>query len=428
MKNIVLLVMVAACTTLCAEEAFKTVHGRGRNAVYGEAVNEALAQAMGQVQGAAVQYVKSSLDDYMLRVRQNANGNTNDVDEVRQALKQTAKVDAKGYIASYDITQEIYNKDMGLWFIDVDAKVPGQYKLEPSNNRRRMVVIPFRSTVNNEVEVYGRKLVIRERSEEIARRLNDRLTQTRRFSMLDREFTEDTDAELSRLNMDNASPSDIVRRYQKLVTDYMVVGTFRIYDSPKAVHNQFTGTSSIGDGPFLEVSYRVLIVPTSQLKWANTVTIPYSACAGTDVKEILAQGMEIAARTVANEIIDNIHPVRVTGKTAFELVLNQGGDNFSMGETLLAFRAGEPVIDVASGEPLGQAEEQIAQLRISRVTPQMSYAVWTAGTPLDKIPVGTIVRRPMNLVGGAGAPPAGMGSAVEVRPDGSVVQPWLKNK
>lgn len=425
MKKIIGLAMCVACMALCAENAFKIVHGRGRNAEYRDAINEALAQAMSQVQGVSLQDSRDSLMDSLVQVRKTTKDNATSLDEIRQSLKQSVAAKSRGYIASFNITQEIFNKDLGLWFVDVDAKVPDRFTLEPPDDRRRMVVIPFRSTVNNEVDIFGTKVVLRERSEEIARRLNDRLVQTRRFNMLDREFDEDTSAELSRLDMDNASPGDIVRRSQKLVTDYMVVGTFRIYDSPKIEYNQFTGTSSMGNALFLEVSYRVLVVPTSQLKWANTIKIPYSACVGSDVKNLLSQGMEVAARMVTNEIIDNVYPVRVTDKTSFELVLNQGGNNYVVGETLLAFRSGKLVVDVASGEELGEAEEQIASLRVSRVTPKMTYATVVEGTPFDQIPVGSIVRRPMNVAGGAYLQ-LGRPSETGVNSDGSVVPPWKR--
>ena len=104
----------------------------------------------------------------------------------------------------------------------------------------------------------------------------DQLVQTRRFTMLDRAFDAETKAELSRLNLENASAGDLGRFQQLLVTDYMVIGTVKMYSSPGASYNQWTGVTTQNDGPFLEVSYRVILVPTSQLKWAGTIIVPWA--------------------------------------------------------------------------------------------------------------------------------------------------------
>jgi hypothetical protein len=55
----------------------------------------------------------------------------------------------------------------------------------------------------------------------------------------------------------------------------------------------------------------------------------------------------------------------------------------------------------------------------------MSYAVVAEGTPLDQIPVGSVVRRPKGMPG-AGGPPVGATSPVQVSPGGTVTPPWKR--
>jgi enoyl-[acyl-carrier protein] reductase II len=90
--------------------------------------------------------------------------------------------------------------------------------------------------------------------------------------------------------------------------------------------------------------------------------------------------MSVAAQEVCHDIVNNIYPMRVTAKTTFELVLNQGGVNIREGDFFDVFQQGETVADVSSGEPLGAPEEKIATIRITRVDPKMSYAVVAEGT------------------------------------------------
>lgn len=427
MKRILFSVLVMCCAATFAQlqqsSSIKTVHGKGRNADYRTAVYEALVMASSQVQGVSLQDSRDAFMDSVAQLKKSG-ANQTDISEIRESLKQSVSAVTKGRVLSYEITSEEFNAEMGLWYIELDAKVPGQYVvgLHP-DNRRRMIVMPFRSLTADEVSVFGQKIKVSSKCESIARQLNEDLTQTRRFTMLDREFNAETQAELNRLNLENASAGDFGRFQQLLVTDYMVIGSVKMFNSPAVTYNQYTGQSSANDGPFLEVKYKVILVPTSQLKWAGTVIVPYSACQGESLDEAIARGMAAASREVCHDIIDNIYPPRITAKTTFELVLNQGGKNFNVGQILDVFRVGEVIKDVASGETLGAPEELIARIRVTRVTPKMSYAVVVEGTPLEQIEVGAVVRRPQ--IGG-GQAEAGSATPVQVSPAGTVTPPWKK--
>ena len=427
MKKAVVLCVLVLCAAAFAQlqqsNGIKTVHGKGRNADYRTAVYEALVQAASQVQGVSLQDSRDAFMDSSTQLRKTKSGEA-DVSEIRESLKQSVSAKTKGRVLSYEITEERFDKEMNLWYIELDAKVPGQYVvgLHP-DNRRRLIVMPFRSLTRT-ASIYGQDIGIDSSCEEFARRLNEDLTQTRRFTMLDRDFNAETQAELSRLNLENASAGDFGRFQQLLVTDYMVIGTVRLYGSPAVVQNQYTGTTTAQDGPFVEISYKVILVPTSQLKWAGTVSIPYSAAGGATADAALAGAYMAASRRVCHEIIDNIYPPRITAKTTFELVLNQGGKNFAPGQVLDVFRQGETITDVASGETLGAPEEQIARIRITRVTPKMSYAVVVEGTPIEQIEIGAVVRRPQ--ADGSFGEESGATSPVQVSPGGTVTPPWKR--
>ncbi len=418
---------VFAALTLQAQlqqsSSIKTVHGKGRNADYRTAVYEALVQAMSQVQGVSLNDSRDAFMDSLKQSKSTSAGESN-LDEVRESLKQSVSATTKGRVLSYEITSEKFDGEMGLWCIELDAKVPGQYTVGlPADNRRRLIVMPFRA-LTADANVYGTLAKLDPYCESIAGALNEYLVQTRRFTMLDREFNAETETELSRLNYENASAGDFGRFQQLLVTDYMVIGTVKMYSSPAAAYNQWTGSTTAADGPFLEVSYRVILVPTSQLKWAGTVTIPYSACPGATAQAAISSAIDYAASEVCHEIIDNIYPVRVTDKTTFELVLNQGGVNIREGDVYDVFRRGEAIRDVSSQEYLGAPEEKIARIRITRVDPKMSYAVVVEGTPIEGVPVGAVVRRPRAVPGACASP--GVVSPVKVAPDGAVSAPWAK--
>ena len=426
MKKIILSILAACGLAAFAQvqqtNSVQTVRGSGHNVDYRKAVHEALVMAMSKVHGMALQDSLDAAMDAVKHLKKTKQGDDN-VDVVRESRLQNVSVKMKGHVQSFEIVSETQEK--GEWFIVVEAKIPGQYSVGlPANNRRRMIIMPFRS-LTDRVNVFGREFQMGPACESIAAALNENLVQTRRFTMLDRAFNDETMAELSRLNLENASVGDYGRFQQLLVTDYMVTGTVKMYSSPGTSYNQWTGVTTQNDGPFLEIAYRVILVPTSQLKWAGTIIVPYSACRGDSVETAIASGMSVAAQEVCHDIINNIYPMRVTAKTTFELVLNQGGKNVREGEMFDVYRQCEAIEDVTSGETLGAPEEKIATIRITRVDPKMSYAVVVEGTPLENIPVKAVVRRPKGPSCTITAP-VGAVSPVQVNPGGTVTPPWKR--
>jgi len=427
MKRVILVVLSAALGLGlgAAPQAQKvvTVRGHGRHAEYREAVNDALNEALGQVQGVSLQTAKDVLIDSF----KGYSTEEGKVEKVHQQLKQSLVAKTDGRIKSFEIVSKSYDEALKQWVIDVEAQVPGPYVIgRDPNNLRRMIVMPFRAAGTG-ATVYGKKTITGPCCEEIAAKLNDCLTQTRRFTMLNREFDAAVQAELSRLNLEGSAAGDMSRFKQLLVTDYMVIGMVKLFDSPTAASNPYTGRVQVSDGPFMEISYRVILVPTSQLKWANTIMIPYSMAGGGNVEVMISAALGAAADRICNEIVSNIYPMRVTAKTTFELVLNQGGTNVRPGETLEVFRATEQVTDVTTGESLGASEEMIARATVTRVTPKMSYAQVVEGTALAEIPVGSIVRRAVPVFAPAAAGADANGAAT-VNKDGSIVPPWKEKK
>lgn len=426
-KNFIGLFLVVANLTLWAQlqqsNSIQTVVGSGRNADYRTAVYEALVQAASQVQGVSLQDSRDAFMDSMAQVKKSGTENS-DISEIRESLKQSVSAKTKGRVLSYRITAEKYVQELGLWYIELEAKVPGQYVvgLHP-DNRRRLIVVPFRSLTPS-VNLFGKEISLGTVNETIANRLNESLTQTRRFTMLDRMFDAEVQSELSRLGHANASAVDAGKFQQMLVTDYLVAGTVKVYPQSAASYDQYTGMTSAPNGSCLEVAYRVILAPTSQLKWGGTVIVPYSACSGATGDEVLRSAYTVAAKQICHEIINNIYPMRVTAKMTYELVINQGGSNVREGMIYDVMRQGEIITDVSSGETLGAPEELVARVRITRVTPKMSYAVVVEGTPIDQIEIGAVVRRSKAGISNAAA--TGAASPIRVSPAGVVTPPWKK--
>lgn len=422
-----LFLAIAAMAVVAASAAPVTARGSGRNTDYRAAIYDALAQAMSQVEGLSLQESRQTLMNALEQTQQSSVTGNVEVSDVREALQQSVAAKTDGRILGYKILKESFDSDTNTWVVEVEAKMPGKYIVgRDPDNLRRMVVMPFRSLTES-VTIDGATLKLDPNNETIADQLNTCLTHTRKFTMLDRQFNAETMAELSRLNLSNASAGDLGRFKQLLVTDYMVAGTVKVYPQAAAVQNPYTGRTVAQDSVCMEVNYRVLLVPSSQLKWADTVKVPYSVCAGASAQERIASAAEYAAEEICEQIISNIYPMRVTGRSAFELVLNQGGRNVRIGDEFDVFKRGEKIVDVTNNEFLGYSEDMIARIRVTRVTPKHSYAMVTEGTPAEDIEIGAVVRRPTFFQGGC-SQPAGAATKIEVGPGGGVTAPWMKKQ
>ena len=426
MKMTIFAALAAACVAAhgqALENSIQTVVGSGRNADYRTAIYEALVQAASQVQGVSLQDSRDAFMDSSMNAK-TTHGDKTDTSEVRESLRQSVSATTKGRVLNFRITAEKYNAELAMWFIELEAKVPGQYTVGlPEGLRRRMAVVPF-SVVNSPVTIDGVKTELGAECREISEKLNQELVQTRRFTMLERDNIRLVEAELARLGDPNAFAGDAARAQQLLVTDYLVTGRVRVFarDSTPVV-NGYTGTATVPDGPAVAVDYRVILAPTAQLKWAGSVVVPYSACAAGTPDATLLNAYAAAARAVCREIVDSIYPMRVTGKTTYELVLNQGGRTVAEGEVFDVMSAGEEHHDFYNGESLGAMEEVVARIRVTRVAPKASYAVVVDGTPMEGIPVGAIVRAPGGVASQQAQP--GAGSPVKAAP-GGVFAPWKK--
>ena len=289
-----------------------------------------------------------------------------------------------------------------------------------------MVVAPFASNASS-IDFMGARLSTSKWLGDLTRSLNVHLTQTRKFTMLDRAFDNEVNKELARALEANASSGDFAPRLnQKLATDYLVVGKVMFRNVAQPLRDPYTMQIVPNQElPMAEVHYRVLLAPTGQLKWANTLKINAMdalGTAGTGIEDIMSATAENAATKISDEILASILPFEVVAVTKNgTIVIGEGGKSLGIGEQLVVYALGETVKDTRTGEALDEIEEEIGVVEITRVTEKMSYARLVSGD-ISKIAVGSRVRRPENA--NLQAAPAAAPSTLAPNANGGVVAPF----
>ena len=393
-----LLACLCSALLLGANINVPTVRSVGEASEYRVAINEALVGALEQHEGtrlSASQRQQMSLADSATSIRENGELEDRAKLEVNDEIKKEVQKWSNGRISGYTVLSDTFDPATKKYRVTLEVRFPGKYEGpgRPESNLRRMAVSPF-NVQGNSFNWYGQPVGTVEWSAALAEQLNVRLTQTRKFSMLDRAFDPEINAELARLPAANAAPEDAARLIRKLGTDYLVVGMVKFNDVLPPTVNPLTGQPlPRASALFAEITYRVRIAPTGQLKWTNTIRLDAAIFAASDARSFVSMSAETAAGAICDDMMANILPFEVVQVTAAgQVVIGEGGKQLAAGDRFTVCALGEPVKDTRTGEVIDEVEIPVATIEVTAVMPKLSYAKIIEGDAA-KVTVGSRLRR-----------------------------------
>ena len=319
------------------------------------AVEQGLIRAVRQVNGTDINSTQESVQK---QSRKNSETHTH------LETRQDSALKARGQVAGYDILESRCLASECKVRLAVRVH---QYKEAgmSSTNRRKLAVVPFKGGSHKFAS-------------QLTEQLQEQLVQSRRFAMLDRTRRKELDAEKALWSSDKTPVSEKAKLGQMLGLDYMLFGTVkegRVRRWSKKV--ELTGEEKHYAETIASVRYEMIAVATGQVKWADTVSVRRTGA-------VLSRTAAAMAKQISEEVLSNIFPLRVVGVTAGQVVLNQGGKTLKKGIRLRIFAVGEKLIDPYTREVLGQAETEVATVKIVRITAKTAYAEVTHGR-LDQI-------------------------------------------
>ena len=393
-----------------------------------EAIQNGLIEALNQTQGITIESKKNFIKEIKEK-DVSCNGKTTHAVSVNEQMQSSIREATQGTIDGYRIvdSQTLENGksritlEIKLW----EYETPG---ISPES-RRKIAIIPFR-TPKNYYEFDGQRIPSAELSMRFTQNLVTELTQSRRFTVLDREYTEEFLREKNLILSPDSPVAEQAKIGQVLGVDYLLIGTIT-----EAMHEctpyriVISGETGYNCRASLAADYRILVMATRQIKWADTIGFSLGDAqpkkTGKSPAEIQNALFSGAAKKIVVKALDNIYPLRVVQvQSNGDLVINQGGTTLAVGDMLEVFNAGGKIIDPYTGESLGASESWAATAKIIRVTPKMAYATVVKGSAAN-IQVGGICRRSENE-------PASQSSkstspkktTVQTLPGGGVVLPF----
>jgi len=349
------------------------------------AIKSALIEGVKQRTGVKIDAVRSFREGTKEGIERE-NSEVKKISSESSTFSSVIKESASGIVQEYEIVSMKQSK--GRWIVTLDITfkqyvTPG---ISP-HNRRKIAIMPFR-TLMHSYKINGDRYTASAFSDSFTQHLTNHLTQSRKFSVLDREYMSEYLSEKDLITSESKSIEEQVKIGGILGADYIVVGKIgQVSIGRKNNALDIIGESGSSYSAEIDVDYRIIVLATRQVKWSDTVSLsidPELIDEITRNKKNNAASQAILsyfASIISNQLTSNIYPLRVVSKSLNRntVVLNQGGKSLSKGDKLEIMSLGENVVDPYTGESLGQQEHVIATIEIIKVMAKMSTAKIVSG-------------------------------------------------
>ncbi len=341
------------------------IEAEGHGTTLGDAINSALIEAIGRVNGKSVDSV-SVMQSLQVEIASNAKNEYFASDAfAKQVIERT-----KGAVSGYEIIRKDEDAS-GLWNVVLIAKI-AKYQKSPSSNRKRIAIMPLRSA-RNDFRLAGSALSSEEVSRVLNQSLSNYLTQTRKFTVLDREYMEESSSELALIG-DGTPIEEMARLGEKIVADYMFVGTIEKVEYAKLSRAMRTSDKKVTYGAGdIELGFKLIEVATQQTVVSDKAKASLQDGGLVGAQASLSALADKASAEASRIIMAQIYPVMMISVVGDDVVLNQGGISVSQGARYKFYRYGEKMYDPYTKEYIGRQESYVGIIEINRVNPKQSY-------------------------------------------------------
>ena len=342
----------------------KTAEGVGIGITREEAVNNAIIEALSQINGS---YISKTSFATAATVNSTAGNSAAYVysNKIRKVTK--GKVDSFSILDVMDYGDGKFEARVSVKKTKVTKKyrTPG---LSPKN-RRSVAVVPS-YTNKSSYNVLGQFRNAREVSQRMTQELVSSITQTRKFTVLDREANEAYRDEKAILMSRDSTKDELLKLGQVLGADYLLVTNI----TDLAVQKDSSGSSIVANmsdsyKAYVTVQYRIIAMATRQIKWSNTSNYEFEP-SGSTLEQIYLDTLKRVSSNITTELIENIYPIKVVDVTSNQVTINQG--SLKIGQEFEVYKLGKKIYDSYTKESLGRTELKVGKIKIVRSLPKMS--------------------------------------------------------
>jgi hypothetical protein len=265
-----------------------------------------------------------------------------------------------------------------VWEVKVSANVV-KYDGGADAGKPRIVIANPKTSLG-QYTIGDRAQSAHEVAARIRRSIADKVTQSNRFLVIDRSFTDEVDQELQNVMNASADPNDIVKFGQKLTADILIVPVIEYFEYKKTVRTlKLSGRELVSYSGGFKGSVAVLNVATGQLVFNETFSVdfpstePRAFTPGVDAQGMANKMVDGLTEKFVGSLIRRTFPVSVLSLDGTTVVLNQGGSTLKQGATYELVRMGKEIKDPQTKRLLGRTEQPYGTVTITRVDANLSY-------------------------------------------------------
>ena len=356
-----------------AEIKYVETIAKGTGETFEIALKKAFNRAVSKVNGVSVES-----ESVLKTIDKSVTTNEGSSASLTRDLQQSINEKTKGSIKTFEILSETKDSN-GLVNIEIKATI-AKFALSKSAKRKRIAVVPFRLNIGRiDLENFSPE----DFQELLNQKFSSYLVQTRKFTVLDREFEKEIKGELANL-AESDNIDDQVKIGQTLLADYIIVGRVDNFDI-KEVEKKFLTSEKIVKKTMaiLNFSYRVIDVPTTQIKYSSSVNLEVNL---KKQNQPLVYLSDMTARNAGVEVMYAIYPILVEKIEGDLLYLGQGGNQIKLNDQYSLYeRSDEKIKDSYTGEILGNVETKVGLVEIVDSNSKFSVAkILEANVELDR--------------------------------------------
>ena len=184
------------------------VKAKGIGSSYTEALNNSLSNAIAQVNGRSIE-TQTSLKKVSQSISTNKDSSYYSSKEFQKIIKEQTQ----GYVSNFRVLNEDISSN-NVVTITISAKI-GKFKLKKSAQRKRIAVMPF-YYFDTSFKLMDEIVSNNKLDDLLIQNLVSYLVQTRKFTVLDREYMNDMNSELNIIKTNQTNIEETVKIGQKL--------------------------------------------------------------------------------------------------------------------------------------------------------------------------------------------------------------------
>lgn len=290
------------------------------------------------------------------------------------------------------------NEKSAQYKVTIEANIA--HFTAPVDKKIKVVVAPIKFSATSFI-IGSERISAQKVADDIRQRVSVALTNTGRFSVLDREIGADIQNELDMIKTGEAPRAETGKLGQAVTAD--VIWTASISTLAYNRHARQLRTSDrelVSYSGGWGVSQKLVNVATRQVMTSDSLQGTAPDVAATTMGSGINAGQVLQAMEaeIANEVVASIlartFPITVVSRDGNTVVLSQGGQSVKVGTRYAMVSMGSEMKDPQTGESLGRMESPCCEVVVDKVTPRLSYGhLENTKVPLDNIAVGGLQLR-----------------------------------